>query len=140
MYWTCFFHSSPSSQPPPPSHRGATCGNKITPSSAQLLPAEIPAGDRPLIVDIARCLSGAVIERLQVPAGVIGEEIPPVFFETTLPQVVELGGVALPDHQQGDPPAAFAATAACAGRWYRGGRFHISVSPSLPENYATGKD
>jgi len=75
-----------------------------------------------------------------VPAGGIDEEISPGFPEAPFPQVVELGGGALPDHDEGQPAAAFAATAAGAGDRGRLSGFHVSASPSLPENYAEGKD
>jgi hypothetical protein len=107
---------------------GAACRDKITPAPTQFLTAEIPARGGTVGIDIACCPPCSILELFQVTAGIIGEKIPPGFTQTPLPQVVELGGIALPDHQQRDPPAALPTTAAVAGDRDGLGGFHMRVS------------
>jgi hypothetical protein len=63
-----------------------------------------------------------------VPAGGVGKEIAALFFEPALAEIMQLVGFALPDKDDWEPAAAFAA--AVAGTGYRDGLggFHSSIS------------
>lgn len=81
--------------------------------------AEIPAGGRPGLVDIAAPPDNPVRAGLilfQVPARGIGKEVPAFFFQAAFPEVYELVGLALPDKDEWKPAAAFATADAGAGR------------------------
>jgi hypothetical protein len=93
-------------------------GDIIPLPATQGLPAEVPAGGRPRLVDGAGPLHAAVAVRrllLQVPAWCVDKEITVRFLEPPLPEVMQLVGFALPDDRKRQPPAALTATAAEAG-------------------------
>jgi hypothetical protein len=64
----------------------------------------------------------------QVPAGGVGKEITALFFEPALAEIMQLVGFALPDKDEGEPAAAFAAAVAGTGCRDGLGEFHSSIS------------
>jgi hypothetical protein len=104
---------------PVPTTRHRTGSRHVIPFPATHgLPAEVPAGGRPPLVDGAtppRDTAAAGLLFAQVPARGIGKEITVRFLQSPLAEVVQLVGLALPDGNYREPAAAFAAAAAGAG-------------------------
>jgi len=98
--------------------------------ATQWFPAEVPAGSRPGPVNGTAPFPDSIAIPLlftQVPAWGIGKEITVRFLKPPLAEVMQLMGFALPDENEREPAAAFAATAAGTGG--RGGwlMFHTAT-------------
>lgn len=99
-------------------HHGALFGHKEPLPARERLPAEVPAGLGPGIINGTAPLrdAGAVRGLLpQVPAGGVGKKVSSRFFQPPLAEIVELVGFALFDGDKGEPAAARAAPAAGSG-------------------------
>jgi hypothetical protein len=98
--------------------------------AAQGFSAEVPAGSRAGFIDRTApllCSAGIKLLFAKVPAGGICKEIAAFFLEPALAEIMQLMGFALPDKDNGEPAAAFAAAVAGTGCHDRL-RFHSSSS------------
>jgi len=98
--------------------------------ATQWFPAEVPAGSRPGLVNGTAPFPDSAAIRLlfaQVPARGIGKEITVRFLQAPLAEVMQLVGFALPDENEREPSAAFAAAAAGTGGREGWLRFHTTT-------------
>jgi hypothetical protein len=106
-------------------------GHVIPLPATQGLSTEVPAGGRPGLVDRTAphpCSAAVRLLFAQVPAGGVSKKIAAFFFEPALAEIMQLGGFALPDKDDGEPAAAFTAGVAGAGCRNGLGGFHCSTS------------